>query len=144
MLRSALTFAALMCSVTLTFAQSDVISARKDLMKRLGDAGDELVKMDKGQAPFDLAKVQAYLKASVEAAETGPKLFPESSKTGDTRVAPKVWETPDDFAAKWTSFGKLARDGQANVKDEASFKASFSTVDRSCVDCHRNYRLRRQ
>jgi cytochrome c556 len=145
MLRSAVTIVALVCGVTLSLAQSDPIAARKNLMKHLGDLGDEVVRMDKGQAPFDLAKAQAYLKASVEASETGAKLFPDTSKSGgDTRVAPKVWETPDDFAAKWASFGKLARDAQANVKDEASFKASFATVDRACVDCHRAYRLRRQ
>ena len=144
MLRSAVALAALMCGITLSLAQSDPIAARKNLMKQLGDAGDELVKMDKGQAPFDLAKVQAYLKASAEASESGPKLYPENSKSGDTRAAPKIWETPDDFAAKWATFGKLAREAQANVKDEATFKASFSTVDRACVDCHRSYRLRRQ
>ncbi len=144
MLRSAIALVALVCGSMVALAQSDVITARKNLMKQLGDAGDELVRMDKGQAPFDLAKVHAYLKASVEAAETGPKLYPDTSKNGDTRAAPKIWETPDDFAAKWASFGKLAREAQTNVKDEASFKASFATIDRSCVDCHRSYRLRRQ
>jgi cytochrome c556 len=144
MLRFTLTVAAFAFGIGLSLAQSDPISARKALMKRLGDAGDELVRMDKGQAPFDLAKVQAYLKASVEAADTGPKLFPQDTKTGDTRAAPKIWDTLDDFAMKWSTFRAIALEAQTNVNDEASFKASFATVDRACVDCHRSYRLRRQ
>lgn len=123
-------------------AQSDPIAQRKALMKGLGDAGRAPAAMLKGE-PFALAPVQAALKAMQDAGKQAPALFPDTSKTGDTAALPKVWETQNDFNAKFAKLEKEAAAAMTTIKDEATFKATYPELLRNCGGCHSDYRARR-
>jgi cytochrome c556 len=93
------------------FAQSDPIAERQGLMKANGKAAQAIAGMLKGTAPFDLATVQTSLKTFINAANKGPDLFPDNSKTGeDTHALPAIWENKADFVAH---FQKLGADSTA-------------------------------
>ena len=63
MFRTAITIAALGIGATIVYAQNlDAIKSRRDVMRAIATAGTTNFKMMKGEAPFDLAKVQAGLK----------------------------------------------------------------------------------
>ena len=125
-------------------AQNDPIAQRKALMKAIGDSGRAPAAMLKGELPFDLAAVQSALKAMQDAGKQSPALYPETSKTGgDTAALPKIWESNADFKAKLAKLESDATSGLAKITDEASFKASYPDILRSCGDCHRDYRARR-
>jgi cytochrome c556 len=49
----------------------------------------------------------------------------------------------DDFKAKFVKFGADAKDAEAKVTDEASFKAAFPTVQKNCGGCHQTYRVKK-
>ena len=67
MLRVVLGLAALAACATVVLAQNTgAITARKDAMKALGGATKDPGAIAKGEAPFDLAKVQASLKTIEE------------------------------------------------------------------------------
>jgi len=72
--------------------------------------------------------------------EKAAGLFPDSSKTGDTRALPAIWEKMDDFKAKMAKFVADSKAAQAKVTDEASFKATFPEVTKDCGACHQPYR----
>ena len=59
-------------------AVSPAIKQRQELVKGQGAAFKEPAAMMKGDAPFDLTKVQASLKSLQESAKKGPSLFPDN------------------------------------------------------------------
>ncbi len=123
------------------FAQSDVIAEREQTMKDTARATGAAVKMLKGEAPFDLAAVQATLNVYIATAKKMPGLFPDNSKTGGgTHALPAIWENKAAFDAIFAKLGKDASDALLNVKDEASFKASFPAILKNCGTCHQTYR----
>lgn len=127
-------------------AQSDPIAARKDLMKQNNDHASALVKMMRGQEPFEAAKVEAAFVQWADTAQKLPGLFPDNSKTGQkTRATPKVWETKADFDAKAAAFGKAVADNKAkSVASLDGLKAGVAVVGKACDDCHKDYRARQQ
>ena len=124
-------------------AQVDIIKNRQTIMKGVGKATGELGKVMKGEAAFDLAQAQDAFKIYADAGKKMPGLFPDNTKTGgDTAALPKIWETKDDFVAK---YAKLTADAERlgpTIKDEASFKAAFGEVTKNCGGCHETYRAK--
>lgn len=137
-------FAGLVALAPVVVAQSGVIAERQQLMKGLSQAARAPGAMLKGEAPFDLAAVQGTLKTFAETGKKAPSLFPDNSKTGnDTAALPAVWTKKADFDAKWAKFEQDALAAQAAIKDEASFKANFPNVLKSCGGCHEDYRAKK-
>jgi cytochrome c556 len=141
MLRLMLAVAALVLAASLAAAQSNPIAARKALMKANGDQAKIGAAMVKGEAPFDLAKVQAIFATFADAAEKAPALFPDNSKTGGkTEALPAIWKNKADFEARLAKFGADAKAAQAEVKDLATFKAVWSgLIRKNCTGCHEKY-----
>src|SRR5262249_49916357 len=127
MLRVSSAVAALVLAATLAVAQSNPIAARKALMKANGDQAKIGAAIAKGEAPFDLAKVQAIFATFVDAAGKAPALFPDNSKTGGkTEALPAIWKNKADFEARLAKLGADAKAAQTDVKDLATFKAVWS------------------
>ena len=136
-------FAAL--GITAVVAQSDPIAARKALMKGNNDNAKNLVKITRGEEPYDAAKVNAAFAQWTETAQKLPGLFPANSKQGgETRATAKVWETKSDFDAKAAAFGKAVADNRDNAKNVGELKAALSAVGKTCDGCHEQYRARQR
>jgi cytochrome c556 len=142
MFRPMLVAAVFVAGVTAVAAQSNPIAARKDIMKAVGDQTKIATAMVREQAPFDLEKAHQIFAAYAEAAAKMPALFPPDSKNGDTKAAPRVWESMDDFKARFAKFEADAKAAGSAVKDLASFKEQFAAVAKSCGGCHESYRLK--
>ena len=143
-IRTVLAGAALAIGITAIVAQEDPIKARKALMKGNGDQAKIGAGMAKGEQPFDLAKAKAIFAQYADAAAKMPSLFPDNSKTGgDTEALPKVWETMDDFKAKFVKFGQDAKAAESSVTDLDSFKAAMSNIGKQCGGCHELYRAKK-
>jgi len=122
-------------------AQSDPIATRREIMKGVGSATGDLGKMAKGEAPFDLAKVQAALKTYADASGKMTNLFPDTSKQGgDTHALPKIWEDKADFTARFQKFGKESVEDQSTIKDLVTFRPAFAALAKDCGGCHELYR----
>jgi cytochrome c556 len=135
--------AVLVTGVTVAAAQ-DPIAERKAAMKAAGDQARIGALMARGEAPFDLAKAQAIFQTYADSAAKAKGLFPDNTKTGgDTAADPRIWQTMSDFQAKLAKFGQEATEAKAKVKDEASFKANFSEVQKNCGGCHETYRVKK-
>jgi cytochrome c556 len=137
--RAVCVVAAIAFGATAVIAQ-DVIAERKTLMKRSGDMAKQGTQMARGDTPYDNAKAQAVLAVFVDKAEKLPKLFPDTSKSGDTRAAPAIWDKSAEWNAAIAKFGADAKAAQASAKDLETFKAGFSAVGRNCGSCHESFR----
>jgi cytochrome c556 len=129
--------------VTAVLAQSSAIGARKDILKSFGGATREPGLMLRGEAPFDLAKVQAALKVYQDGAPKLPALFPDDSQTGgETKALPIIWTEKDKFNAIFTKLASDASAAATAIKDEASFKTEMPKVLGNCGACHNTYRAK--
>jgi cytochrome c556 len=127
-------------------AQSDPIATRMGLMKQNEENAIAVVRMMRGQAPFDAAKVDAAFAQWTETAQKLPSLFPDNSKSGQkTRAAPKIWTSKTDFDEKAAAFGKVVADNRDKAKGSLDgLRAAIPAVGNACDACHKDYRLAKQ
>ena len=122
---------------------ASALEDRQTIFKGFGDATLPVAGMLKGEAPFDLAKVQAALATYAAGAPKLPALFPDNSKTGKTEASPKIWEEKTKFEAGFTKLADATKAAQAAITDEASFKANIGKVLGNCKACHDDYRIKK-
>jgi cytochrome c556 len=145
MLRVVAVLAALAVGATAVWAQNAAgIAARKEAMKAFGGAAKGPGAMNKGDAPFELPKVQASLKTIEETAAKAKGLFGDDTKTGETDALPAAFEKKPDLLARFDKIGADAKAAAGNIKDEATFKAEWPKVVGNCGGCHKEYRKPKQ
>jgi cytochrome c556 len=142
MRRASIIVAAFILGATAVAAQNvAVIKERQDHLKAIGDAVKPVGAMYKGEADFDLAKVQAALKVIQEKAPLLPPLFPEDSKTGnDTEALPIIWDEKADFESRYKKLGEAAKAAEASITDEETFPDTWKEVMGNCSGCHKKFR----
>jgi cytochrome c556 len=102
-----------------------------------------LVKMMKGETPWDAA---AFTKHAERIASLAPQLlegFPQGSDKGaDTDAKPEIWQSMDDFKSKMddlvTQSKALAEVSKSG--DEARTREQFKKTAGACKSCHDKYR----
>jgi cytochrome c556 len=134
--------AAVALATTAVVAQSDPIAARKALMKANNDHARNLGRIVRGEDPFDAAKVDAAFAQWADTAAKFGALFPDNSKTGDTRALVVIWEKPSDFQAAIAKFAKDVSDNRDKAKTLDGLKAAMPVVGKNCGDCHEVFRRR--
>ena len=127
-------------------AQTDPIATRQSLMKENNNNAVAIVRMMRGLAPFDEAKVDAAFAQWADTAQKLRDLFPDTSRTGlKTRAASKIWVTKTDFDARAAAFGKAVADNRGKAKASLDgLRAAIPAVANACDACHKDYRLGRQ
>jgi len=145
MIRTVFAVAAIALGISIAVGQEDPITARKALMKANGDQAKIGAAMMKGEAPFDLDQAKKIFATWEGAAAKMPSLFPDNSRTGgDTAADPKIWESMDDFKARFAKFGVDAKGAVAKITDLDSFKAAFGNIGKNdCGGCHEKYRVKK-
>src|SRR5450631_3025800 len=137
--RTTLAALAVALSVCAVLAQQDPVTTREDLMKANNKHAIAVVRMMRGQAPFDAAEVDAAFAQWADTAQKLPSLFPDNSKTGgDNRASPKIWVNKKDFDAKAAAFGKSVAENRDKGKGSlAGLRTAIGAVGKACDDCHK-------
>jgi cytochrome c556 len=133
---------ALMAGTMGSQAQSDVVAQRTTILKTFGAGVREPGAMLRGEAPFDLVKVQATLATIKAGAPQLPPLFPDASLGAPSKAMPLIATERAQFNA---IFAKLEADvtaAQAAITSEATFKTEFPKVLANCGACHRPYQAK--
>jgi len=145
MLRIVAAMAALAIGATVVLAQNAAgITARRDAMKQLGGAFKGPTAMNKGDAPFELPKVQESLKTIEETAAKAKGLFGDDTKNGETDALPAAFEKKADLFSRFDKLAADVKTAAAAIKDEATFKAEWPKIGGNCGGCHKEYRKPKQ
>lgn len=138
-----LVFAVAALALATTAAFADVIADRQAVMKDNAKDVGVLVKMVKGETPFDAAAVLAALTAlnnNVQKIDVAAS-FPVGSDKGDTTASPKIWEDPAGFQAQVDKFKAVTAAAVANpAQDLDALKAQVGTIGQTCGTCHEAFR----
>ena len=105
-----------------------------------------MLKMSKGDLPYDQAQVNAALTQLEENVPKIPAVFKDNPKEqvvdATYGASQKIWENKADFDSKVPPVIKTVADLKGKIKDQASVKMAFDALHKSCTGCHEDYRLK--
>jgi cytochrome c556 len=105
-----------------------------------------MLKMGKGDLPYDQKQVDAALAQIEESVPKIPNLFKDNPKEQVVNAtygsSQKIWENKPDFDSKIQPVIQAIKDLKGKIKDQATVKAAFDTLNDKCTGCHETYRLK--
>lgn len=122
-------------------AQDGPIKQRQAIMKQNGEAADTVVKMFKGESPYDATAAAAAITSIGASADAFIKLFPEGSDKG-SYAKPVIWQKKADFEG-WAAQLKedSAKAAAAAAGGMDALQPAFAALAKSCTGCHEDYRV---
>lgn len=128
-------------------AQQEIAVQQQNLMKAQGKSMyGVLLKVVKGETPYDQAAVTAALMALEADVAKIPTVFTPNPKVDVVDAtfgsSQKIWQNKADFDAKVPPVTKAIADGKGTAKDAASLKVAFDAIQAKCTDCHEMYRVK--
>ena len=128
-------------------AQQEIAVQQDNLMR--GQAKSlytVMLKMVKGDIPYDQAAVDAAIAQLEESVSkiatvfvTNPKQDVANATYGSSQ---KIWQNKPDFDSKVPPVTKAIADVKGRIKDVASLKVAYDSINSKCNDCHETYRLK--
>lgn len=118
------------------------IEAREACMKANGGMMKVMVPVIKGQKPYDKAAIDAAIAATEAACSGWANWWGEDTKPGGavkTEAKLEIWTDPKGFEAAGGAYMTALNAVKASA-DEASFKAAFPGLGKSCQGCHEKFR----
>jgi cytochrome c556 len=147
MMRTVVVAGALLLGVGAVMAQQDVAVQQDNLMRGQGKSMYNVIgKMLKGDIPYDQKAVDAAI-ADLEASvpkipttfTTNPKEDVVNATYGSSQ---KIWQNKADFDSKVPAVSKAIADVKGKVKDLATLKVAYDSIQDKCTGCHDTYRLK--
>jgi cytochrome c556 len=128
-------------------AQQDVAVQQQKLMKsQARNMYGVMLKMVKGDTPYDQAAVNAALTALEADVGKIPTVFTPNPKQDvvDSTYgsSQKIWQNKADFESKVPPVTKAIADVKGTIKDAASLKVAFDAIEAKCTGCHETYRVK--
>jgi cytochrome c556 len=147
MIRPVVVAGALLLGVGAVMAQQDIAVQQDNLMR--GQAKPMygvILKMVKGEIPYDQAAVDDSIKYLEESVPKIPAVFATNPKEDVVNAtygaSQKVWQNKADFDSKVPPVVKAIADVKGTIKDVASLKVAYDSIQAKCADCHETYRLK--
>jgi cytochrome c556 len=128
-------------------AQQAIAVQQDNLMRTQGKSMYvTMLKMVKGETPYDQAAIDDAIKELEEDVpkiatvfEPNPKEQVVNATYGSSQ---KIWQNKADFDSKIPPVTKVISEIKGSIKDTASLKVAFDTIQAKCNDCHETYRLK--
>ena len=137
----------LLLATGVVVAQQEVAVQQQNQMKAQGKSMyGVLLKMVKGETPYDQAAVNAALNELEASVGKIPTVFATNPKEDVVNASfgssQKIWQNKADFDAKVPPVTKTIAEVKGTVKDGASLKVAFDAIQAKCTDCHETYRVK--
>ena len=147
MMRTIVIAGVLLLGAGTVMAQQDVAVKQDNLMRAQAKSlYVVMLKTVKGETPYDQAAIDAaiaQLEASVPTIAsvfaTNPKQDVVNATYGSSQ---KIWQNKADFDSKIPPVAKAIADVKGKIKDVASLKVAYNSINDRCNDCHETYRLK--
>jgi cytochrome c556 len=147
MIRAVVVAAVLVIGMGAVTAQQDVAVKQDNLMRaQAKQLYNVILKTVKGEIPYDQKSVDAALAELAESVPTIPAVFATNPKQNVVNAtygsSQKIWQNKADFDSKVPPVAKAIADAKGKVKDVASLKVAYDSINSKCTDCHETYRLK--
>ena len=147
MLRTIVVVGTLLLGVGAVMAQQEIAVQQDNLMRgQAKSLYDVMLKMVKGDIPYNHAAVDAAIKQLEESVPKIATVFATNPKQDVVNAtygaSQKVWQNKADFDSKIPPVVKAIADIKGKVKDKASLRVAYNSINDRCNDCHETYRVK--
>ena len=147
MIRTVVVVGTLLLGVSVVAAQQDIAVLQDNLMRTQGKSMyGVLSKAVKGEIPYDQKAIDNAISALEGSVPTIAKVFATNPKEDVVNAtygsSQKIWQNKADFDSKIPPVAKAIADVKGKIKDAASLKLAFDSIQAKCTDCHETYRLK--
>ena len=147
MIRMIVVTSALLLGPGAAMAQQEIAVKQDNLMRAQAKSlYTVMLKMTKGEIPYDQAAVDAALAQLEQSVPTIPTVFATNPKEHVVNAtygsSQKVWQNKADFDSKVPPVIKAIANVKGKIKDVASLKVAYDSINDRCNDCHETYRLK--
>jgi cytochrome c556 len=128
-------------------AQQDIAVKQDNLMRAQGKSVYVVIlKTVKGEVPYDQKAIDAAIAQLEESVPTIAGVFATNPKQDVVNAtygsSQKIWQNKADFDSRIPPVAKAIADVKGKIKDQASLKAAYDSINARCTDCHETYRLK--
>lgn len=127
-------------------ASDQAIAVRKATYTLIGNNFGPIGGVLQGKIAFDGAEATKRAERVAFLATLSTDVYPDISKTGNTRAKPEIWENRADFDKKLKDFidhsNALVQVLHKDNKDEDGFKTAAKLVAGDCKGCHEDFRTK--
>src|SRR5438046_1054563 len=147
MMRGIVIAGTLLLGAGAVMAQQDVAVQQQNLMKAQGKSMYVVIgKTLKGETPYDQAAINAAITELEASVVKIPTVFATNPKedvaNASFGASQKIWQNKADFDAKVPPVSKAIADVKSTVKDAATLKVAFDTIQAKCTSCHDDFRVK--
>ena len=105
-----------------------------------------ILKMVKGDIPYNQAAVDTAIKDLEESVPKIASVFATNPKEDVVNAtygsSQNVWQNKADFDSRIPPVAKAIADVKGKIRDAASLKVAYDSINARCTDCHETYRLK--
>jgi cytochrome c556 len=146
-MRTVVVVGTLLLGVGAVLAQQNVAVQQDNLMKGQAKPMYGVIqKTVKGEIPYNQKAIDAAIAELQESVPKIPSVFATNPKEdvvdGSYGSSPKIWQNKADFDSKVPPVSKALADVKGKIKDVASLKVAFDSIQAKCTDCHETYRVK--
>jgi cytochrome c556 len=147
MRRTVVAVGALLLGAGAVMAQQDIAVKQDNLMRAQGKSMYVVIlKTVKGEIPYDQKAIDAAIAQLEESLPTIASVFATNPKEDVVNAtygsSQKIWRNKADFDSKIPPVAKAVADVKGKIKDVASLKMAYDSIQAKCTDCHETYRLK--
>jgi len=147
MMRTVVVVGTLLLGVGAVMAQQEIAVQQDNLMRGQAKSLYGVIqKTAKGEIPYDQAAIDgaiAQLEESVSKIAVVFKPNPKQDVVNSSYGASqKIWQNKADFDSRIPPVAKAIADVKGKIKDAASLKAAYDSINGRCNDCHETYRVK--
>jgi cytochrome c556 len=147
MIRTVVVAGALLLGAGAVMAQQDIAVKQDNLMRAQGKSMYVVIlKTVKGEIPYDQKAIDAAIAQLEESVPTIATVFATNPKEDVVNAtygsSQKIWQNKADFDSKTPPVAKAIADVKGKIKDVASLKLAYDSIQAKCTDCHETYRLK--
>lgn len=147
MMRTVVVAGALLLGAGAVMAQQDIAVKQDNLMRAQAKSlYTVMLRTVKGEIPYDQAAVDAAIAQLGESVPTIATVFAINPKEDVVNAtygsSQKIWQNKADFDSKVPPVIKAIADVKGKIKDVASLKVAYDSINGKCNECHETYRLK--
>ena len=147
MIRTVVVLGTLLLGAGAVMAQQAIAVKQDNLMRTQGKSMyGVLAKTVKGEIPYDQAAINTAVAQLEESVPKIASVFATNPKEdvvdATYGASQKIWQNKADFDSKIPPVTKAIADVKGKIKDVASLKVAFDSIQAKCTDCHETYRVK--